>query len=426
MNKVVLQLILLMITTSCVLSCAPSVTYKTNWGDPASPEDGNLVFSLRKSTIVISPPVAGGKACDDKSAKDSKEITKATDVCRAPQQNPEGNKKAVPPKDALRTCLQDVDVKVVAARDTSSFYVAKPGKGTTLSATAVDSDPFMVKSVSVNYKSPVTAAVTAAGTGAVAGFAIGGPWGAVAGGLVNSLASIITTKEAPTPEWYSLLCEDDLLNTMPPVEDAKEWESLPVQLFLPVVLDYKPVKGNDFKECWRPLPNRYESPTEDLMHDQGTRPFVRLSGWFYRIKTDPSAQKSLLPPVLPSYIGDKKEDLPQPFQPREDYFLSSDSQSTFPVSACRSVVLEITWWEELKSWVNGSKAYVKRYPVMVADSNYVQVVHLPDKGTVSLLPVCGGYENSTSTSSVSTELVDEAIKQAKAVKEAQEKWKGKK
>ncbi len=64
-----------------------------------------------------------------------------------------------------------------------------------------------------------------------------------------------------------------------------------------------------------------------------------------------------------------------------------------------------------------------KYPMMVAASDYVQAIRLPKNGTVNLLPVCGGYASPTQSSSSLGELIDEGVKQAKAIWEAQTKYK---
>jgi hypothetical protein len=200
------------------------------------------------------------------------------------------------------------------------------------------------------------------------------------------------------------------------------------QLFLPVALDYK--TKSSLSDCWHPLPNKAKSTA--MLHPKDPPP---LSGWFYRIKLaapiegDPKLIKDNselikgLPPVLPRDI-DASTVITPPFQKRDEYFSNEGNKKSFPVSACRSVELHITWWEQLPK-VTAEPSFTS-YPIMVADSDYVQEVRLPKNGTISLLPVCGGYATPTQTPSSASELIDAAIKQAQAIKEAQSKYDAKK
>jgi len=385
MKHFVRKMVLLVLIVFSTMACTSQFAYKKNSGDPASPGDNEMVFGLRNSNIVIS---SSDKKTSDNTVGDS---------CNKPH------------KDVLKKCLSGVSAESAASLDTSNFYTAKWGFGTTLSESkVVDTDPLMVKSFTVNYKNPTAGIVTSAGTGAATGLAIGGPWGAVIGGLIGAAAAIIDVKrleiEIPVPPY----CE--AVN----IEQLKTLKGESAKLYLPVTLTYATSKS--LSTCWHSLPNR--SPDVEMENLQGRPP---LSGWFYRI-VDRKTPNITFPPVLPQNV-DSIDNLDSPFQKNDTYFTTTGPKKTFPVSACRAVEVQITWWEEIDKAEGGPRMF--KYPMMVADSDYVQAIGLPKKGTINLLPVCGGYASPTQSSSSAVETIDAIVKQAQAIKAAQDKYKNK-
>ena len=347
---------------------------------------------------------------------------------------PEDWTKPITTDDRLSKCLFPLTAKATAVRDTSAFYVAKPGYGTTLTSTAVDADPLMVKSIAVNYKNPAIGVVSSAGAGAVTGFGIGGPWGAAIGGVLGAAGQLVVSKGEE--KWYKRVCNEDREPDPTQFDKLVPSDTTVPQLFLPVTLTYENSKKG-ITECWHPLPNRSPDAMKAAMQKkakqkkamqettmQNPQGLLPLSGWFYRIVPgDPKElSNSKLPPVLPIDLKPENK-LDPPFQKRDEYFRITGNQETFPVSACRWVEVQITWWEMLNK-KDDPDGY--RYPLMVADSDYVQAIRIPKDGTVYLLPVCGGYASPTQSSSSLGDLIDAVVKQAQAVKDAQTKYEQKK
>lgn len=432
MNSRVAITVLLAFLFINITACTSKLAYKKNFGDPASPEDNNFVFSLRDSTILILPPETKNKASEEKKSDDQSVDISPRDGCQFPNKDKKNIKKLTA-EDVFNRCFSGVSVKAAAARDTNTFYVASPGSGTTITPTAVDSDPFMVKSISVNYKNPAVGIVNSAGAGAVAGFAIGGPWGATIGGglgVVGGLLNVVTIKSEPILEiyepvsWIKNVCKEDQEAVNTKFASLKKSADDDPHLFLPIALDYK--TDVSLSKCWHLLPNRSLEATDSAMLSfKGPTP---LSGWFYRLvpSADPDKEaipgKKDLPPVLKTK-KDPNQDIISPFQKREEYFSTDDVKNSFPISACRSVEVQITWWKEMPNADGKTNTFhYFKAPVTVADSDYVQKVILPKNGTVNLLPVCGGYASPTQTSSSISELVDAVVKQAQAIKEAQSKY----
>jgi hypothetical protein len=411
MKNFVGKIVLLLLIVFSISACTSQLAYKKNSGDPTSPGDNEMVFGLRNSTILISTPPekkSGDNTVSDKKTRD----------------NNVGNTCNKSYKDVLKKCLSGVIVDPVPSLDTPSFYIAQWKRGTTLSEfNTINTSPLMLESFSVNYKNPAPGIITAAGTGATAGFAIGGPWGAVIGGLVGAISKGMDTEKSEPinalfqiDELFPAACPKDKVY----VKDLKTLMGKSAELYLPLTISKGIPDKPDEQKCWHPLPNR--SPkAEDAMenHDKRT-----LSGWFYRILVRETPDIKF-PPVLP----DNLDSISPPFQKNSDYFATTDPETftkdktTFPVSACRAVELQITWWEKLDEAVKANaEPKLFKYSLMVADSNYVQVIRLPKEGSILLLPVCGGYASPKPTSSSAGEVFNAVVQQAQAIKAAQEKY----
>lgn len=409
------------LTASTTTGCKSTMSYKPLTGDLTSPEDKILVFSLRNSTILISS--VPDKKPDDAKKSEGAPANDLVSICS--DTKPTG--AAV-----LTTCLTKVTAKAVASRAKSTVYAADPGYGTTVQSTAVDDDPFMVKSVAINYKNPAVGIITGIGTGAAAGFEVGGPWGAALGGVLGGVGGaiekemIVPPAVAGAPWFQQLVCEKDRTKVAERQKDLQGSGKKAPELVLPITLDYNTANSLSQDRCWHPLPNKSEKANTAAMLDSDAAP--RLSGWFYRIIPGSKKEEGNLPPVLPSDVGPKQKGPLDPwFQKKEDYFKDQADKTTFPVSACRAVEVQITWWELIdKHYANQKKEKLEfyRYPLMVADSGYVQTVRIPKNGNIYLLPVCGGYESSTQLSSSVGDFIDAAVKQVQAVKEAQWKYEG--
>ncbi|MBX9657232.1 MAG: hypothetical protein K2X00_01605 [Nitrospiraceae bacterium] len=398
MSKALVPVLGFVVVLSLMSGCVPTLTYKLNPVSPSSPADDELIFGLRTSVVLLTSPAQKPIKLGDPSPSPASPVE---DVC-----SPLGADSAS--RDAISRCLETVTALAIPIRDEQHLFSATPNWGTTVTVTAVDADPLMLKTLSVNYKNPGVGVVKAAGAGAVTGFAIGGPYGALAGGAIGALSTLPMGGSVPLNEeglagWKTKLCANDR-KTFEASEAVAPAEKV-AQLFLPAALEYGSNPA-DF-ECWRLMPN---ARPQDL----------GLTGWVYRFQPiDQDESKSLMPPIVTpewdTQHGDKR--LRTPFVRREDYFTEGREKTTFPISACRRVEVQIAWWEGLKN----QTMKISKYKVVVADSDYVQPVRLPKSGQVTLLATCGGYSTSTISSLPSTELIDEVVKQAQAVKEAQNK-----
>lgn len=402
MSKALASVLGLVVVLSLMSGCVPTLTYKPNPVSPASPADDELIFGLRTSVVLLTSPAPKPTKPGDSSPSPASPVE---DVCSP-------LKAGSPSQDAISRCLETVTAGAIPIRDEQHLFSATPNWGTTLTVTVVDADPLMLKTLSVNYKNPAVGVVKAAGAGAVTGFAIGGPYGALAGGVIGALGTVPMGGGRPLnveelADWKTKLCVNDrktfeAFEALAPAEQA-------AQLFLPVALEYG--SNSAGIECWRLMPN---ARPQDL----------GLTGWVYRFQpVDQDESKSLMPPIVTpewdTQHGDMR--LRAPFVRREDYFTEVGEKTTFPISACRRVKVQIAWWEGLKN----QTMKISTYKVVVADSDYVQPVRLPKSGQVTLLATCGGYSTSTLSTLPSTELIDEVVKQAQAVKEAQNKNKAK-
>jgi outer membrane lipoprotein SlyB len=427
MKNMVGRIVMLVVMVFITVACTSQLRYmkEKDTDDPTSPPDKTLVFSLRNSTILISQSATTKKTeavnqGASKQGADQTDPTVPVDSCAKAEK--EGD-----PLDPLKQCLSNVNAQATATSVKTAFYVATPAWGTTLKSTAVDADPSMLKSIQVDYKNPMIGIVSSAGAGATAGFGIGGPWGAVIGGLIGVAGGVIPAvvhlEKLKLPEW----CEKNVCKEDIELDSARFTKLKPadknIQLYLPVTLPYE--TDNSETQCWHPLPNRSSDALHAaIMASSKGEPIVPpLSGWFYRIvAVDPDPKQSKFPPVLKTDLKQLEKPV-SPFQTSEEYFRITGYRETFPVSACRSIEVQITWWEMLQG--NDKVKYYK-YPMMVADSKYVQAVRLPQNGTVYLLPVCGGYESPTQSSSSLGDLIDAVVKQAQAIKDAQSKYEQKK
>lgn len=442
MKTMVRRLVLPLLVFAGMAACTPTVAYKVGDRniDPASPGDKSFVFSLRNSSIALekqsdknptasnpAPHNAGNTA--DKSGNTNKAATPDQPIQACAAFDTKKHESSDPPV-ILDKCFAGVTATAVATRD-PAFYVADFSgalRGTDITVSTLDSDPFMVKSITVNYTNPAVGMLTSAAAGVTAGFAICGPYCAIAGGIITAGGQIVGVKAMPVEKlqsdaWYKNVCEDDLkeasyiFNHFPDAEASKN-----PQLYLPITVDYK--KSHTLSKCWHPLPNL----SDDARKWAITNPDdpAQLSGWFYRFipKKPKNYIEDSMSPVLPDPSDGQALDAPltvsAPFQKTAAFFATSNdaASSRFPVAACRMVDLQIAWWNTLKD----EKLKMQTYSLKVADSDYIQAIKLPKKGTISLLPICDGYGTVTQTSSPIGEAIDPTVKLVQAYIDAQSKY----
>jgi hypothetical protein len=438
------------------------VKFSSKQQDPASPPSGGFAFAMRTSAILLTPQAAPGDAAPQgdnsnkpaeppsndpaaniaktkkkdnvgasaKTGKDSKPGA-TTPIVPAPPQVPPVTKKAGPttpvhpvnvcgtkPEDNWHTCLDAVLLGTAPVSVAGEVYVVVPsastGSKTTITPKVNDTDPLMLTSVTFNSSSKLPSELTTAGTDAIVGLAWG-PWGAAAGGIIGLIVEGTNPNPGaavaapPKLAWQSLVCPGDSSKTA--TEDPAD---NPI-LKLPVTVNYaKP------DTCWNSL------PTSVGFTEAARGKSAPPSGWFYRF-----AENKTLPPntaTFPQVVVDTSDPthLPIHVVPATTYFtpdkdgMWTSPDTTFPVSACRSVELQITFWSAIILSIaqKGTPDFFS-YPLVVADPNYVQKITTPTQGSVTLLTLCGGYASAGTPSNAVDDSISALLTQVKAYRDAQ-------
>jgi hypothetical protein len=254
-------------------------------------------------------------------------------------------------------------------------------------------------------------------------------------GVAGSFAPGPTGKAAAPahPGWWDFVCDGD--------SEYERYERLQANSSAavagPVSVDFTSVDNRTSEEiksdkarseCWRPLPAGGGGAG---FQSDDTR--TEASGWFFRFMPDQSssgpAHITTLPPLVYNQ-GASNPKLPPSVQTTVSFFQAAGSdskpiaQNALPVSACRAIDLQLTWWEEFKENTNKPLHRVQfvTFPLTVADPTYVQKIAAPSHGSITLLPICGGYASSGGPSTDLNESISNLLKEAQAVKEAQSKW----
>lgn len=387
--------------------------------DPSSPPQGGFAFSLRTSTVLVATSSASSpqkpptpyQCFDPKAAKESDLSTK--DCLRGITET------AAPVSDMTAVYFAE-------PLSTHSFWLWSTWGGTQMTPKADANDPMMIDSVSFTYNNKVAGIVTAAGTGAAAGF-VYGPWGAVAGGFIGAVGAVTPyySAEVNLPPALSRGQNEPLEAVCSDQDDQDAYKAasnatppLPKQLLLPVSLQYHSVYTDS--PCWHAFPTPINTIGE------------KNTGWFYRMtaETTPPLVRQSTPPIL--FQGDLdriKKSEPSgdelnkfPFHTTAYFFGSSNASSaetTFPVSACVSVRVQIAWWKDIESGAADSLAAVT---LAMADPNVVQVLNWSDGTSITLLP-CGAYASTGAPSTPIADDVSAMVKQAQAIQSAQQQWK---
>jgi hypothetical protein len=428
-----------LISAGCTSSSR--LTYTTT-GDPASPPSGGFAFALRASTVVLnkagkatntpapSPPNPHGTTNPPAATGASTAADNFNATCERAKLPKPGDQV---PSDWWRECLRGTTSSVVPMSG-ETVYIAIPDNSvsskTVVTPKTSDSDPLLLNSVSLNTTSKVPNAITAGGTGAAAGFVFG-PWGAVIGGVVGMGGAVLSGTGRSTTQnsgWWDAVCDG-------PTEYARYGRLNDVgtaSLTGPITMDFKAIDDRTPKEieekatpdCWRTVP---AIASGGYQPEQESNEQAAPSGWFYRFVENQSPPKKVtkLPPlVYKDASGNVSAHLP--LQLSKEYFTAAGDkpQDTFPVAACRAVDLQITWWQELELARSHPPHAIKlvTFSVTVADPAYVQRITSPAQGTITLLPVCGGYASPGGPSSDFSDSVNNLIKQVQAVKDAETKW----
>jgi hypothetical protein len=403
-----------LLLVSALSGCA-GISYKTvhtGQDDAASPPRGAFAFSLSTSSVLVTQ---GSSAANPKA-------TQGPVKCGKDQ--------------STTDCLSGV-TEAAAPGAASAIYFVTPDHvhfgGTQLTPKLGTGNPLLLQSVSFDYNNQVANMIGAAGTGAAAGFVFG-PWGAVIGGIGGLGGAALNggLYSAPVPSATKCSADSPAYKTF--AEAYQEAGNTAEQLVLPVSLS---ISLDPNQTCWVPLPG-----------PAGSGNSVN-NGWFYEVTMSSvkSSDASNMPPVLSAdnakallgvqspisqVFGSNKNTVAYdaakfPFETAATYFADTKvDESSFPASACVAVQVMIARHQDLSpDGTLSANEGVAVTTLTVADPDIVQVVQWSSGSTVTLLP-CGAYASTGAPSTAVTDDVNALIKQAQAVKSAQQQWKSSK
>lgn len=462
-----------------ISACAPSISVTTmQSADEAtlvSPTQKQVPFALRSSDLYLLPAGAS-------SSSTTANAINVVDAC-----NPKGTNKTPqtkapvrkvdlsqpPPTSGWEKCLDGLQIVVTPTR--GNVYLATAGRNTTVTATPMDTDPLLLKSVAIGQVQTPSDTVTTMSTDVAAGVALGGPWGAAAGSL-GAIAALLNATTEDTlfvqtmavnpllPNGGDAQSRQDAITKKKNAEAAKidsrwvvpGWNILqnklvcdvdvqhfdyshynyldPASFSLPATVPVSITESNtsdeDKQKCWTPLPEVLPTGQEKVQ-----------ALWFYRIiatgpdlPTNSAADTIEFPPVLKRDITDTRAGT---IVSAASFFgkAAVASANQFPTSACRSVEVDIAFWKELDKPAGppqktnagqiirpySDQPLYKSYRIVVADPNYVQVVEVQDQKSqvINFNPVCGAYASNTTAPASTTDFMSALVQGAQTVKKAE-------
>jgi hypothetical protein len=162
-----------------ITACAPSISVTTMQSADektlVSPTQKQVPFALRSSDLYLLPAGAS-------SSSTTANAINVVDAC-----NPKGTNKTPqtkapvtkvdlsqpPPTSGWEKCLDGLQIVVTPTR--GNVYLATAGRNTTVTATPMDTDPLLLKSVAIGQVQTPSDTVTTMSTDVAAGVAVGGP-----------------------------------------------------------------------------------------------------------------------------------------------------------------------------------------------------------------------------------------------------------
>lgn len=308
------------------------------------------------------------------------------------------------------------------ATNSSHGYFMVPNDGwihfgtTEVTASTVDSDDTMIKTITINFQDNRKRIITDTGTGAITGLGFGGPYGAAIGAVLGFVGAAVA-KEGLPADVSNKICKSDLAAIK---QGRRRQPTYPVNpaLFLPVVIGSEVLQNMESNRegCWHVLPNNRDLGSFSIV-DHRLRPRNESpgDGWFYRVVIGNKAAHSM---TRDNYFNSP----PNESKARRHHGpRASESKDSFPYSSCRSAEIQLTWWKELDKKEPQQLIYAS-YSMKVADPDNVGVAYLPWAGNIHLLSVCGANISTTRvTLSSAKDLIDEMVKQVKDFKDAQDK-----
>jgi hypothetical protein len=401
---------------SLASGCAGVVYQKAYTADgkinlnPASPPAGAFAFALRKSVIVLTAGAGTESASASAAAGPNAATMPVSFDCKG---------------EPHHACMGKIIVTATPTSDSSTAYFATPRSGarwlggTTLSPKSAATDPLLIQSVTFGYNNKVANIVTAAGSGFTAGLSFG-PAGAWTGLLLGAAGAAIPPHRLADDDQRLLarvVCSPATTVALPAPNLAQPPTA--VTLSLPVTVDYPsvdPVAG-----CWHALPDPPSAKASASTPPRSTA----NAGWFYRVL--PTDTKPSEAPAVPPILSMKtlQDPLPTPFALADPYFADSQPKTSFPVSACRSVAVELAWWQDIVAIkpaeplsVDAVSQVAKTLVVAAADPNVVQLLDVSSGTSVTVLS-CGGFAAPGAPSTAIADDISAVIKQAQAIKAAE-------
>ena len=442
-----------------ITACAPSVSIqKADQSQEAivmSPPADQVPFALRSTDLYIIPSSASSSTASAGTAGN----IKLTDACQSapkltsktPSATPKFDRTKPPPPVKWQKCLDAIQMVPTPARD--DVYIATAGGNTTLSVSSIDTDPLLLKSVTIGQAHTASDTIGTMSADIAAGVAMGNP---VSIGIGSAAALYALSQATVVPATYAELSSNTKLGNLFESKEQREKDYLenplweypgqrlqarqetilcpgstvgydlysyryedPLQLILPVTapvnVQEAKITNTDKERCWKPLPG---------IVDSEKTPVRAL--WFYRVVAadpDPSDTEAAAIEFPPTLKRDTKDDHHGTITSVKDFLKSSPSPNQFPTSACRLVEVDVVFWQELDKIDDQSKdppRYAK-YTMTVADPNFLQVVNVKDQKNevINFKSVCGAYISNTTAPTSTTDLPSAIIQGAQTVKKSE-------
>jgi hypothetical protein len=426
--------------------CAPSLALRplqlSDEPTLVSPSDHQLPFALVASDLFIAP-------MGMKLPTDDADAIKPLAACPAAPLGPAPSPTATdllsaPPEANWRACVEIARITPVPIR--GPLYLAIAQANTSISALRMDHDPLLLKTVTFGKVRSTAETITAMGTDAVAWISLGlggGVIGAVVAGGLDEATGLYSEALWLGPSPVTMRYLHLIAPFGRPLQDDPRWanpgrnlrESGRVcsgvektydltgygysmrptaSLSLPITVSFD-IQDSDAKACWTPLP-RLAGDAAD-----------HAPAWFYRVQTstpsgrpDEHVDTLELPPAMRTTIDPAFAKVIKPADLSEDGRNSVPDE--FPVSACRWVEVELTYWQELdKPIAPDTVINTVQRRLIVADPRFVQVVkiHNQKSEVINVNPICGAYVTSAPVAAPSTNPLSAVIQAAAAVKKAE-------
>lgn len=391
--------------------------------DLNDPKDGEFVFALAKSSILLPAPDKPGNSC--------------------PQ---------TPQAEAVwKRCLSATAPKAAPHSDTDYIYAVRVAHGLSIQPTFSDDDPLLLKSIAANYKSPTATNLTRIGEEAAVGMALYGPYGAGAVVLIGEIlnASPWGQAAARIPMAQSSQSSQNSQNSQnqsdlvsgqyicPDSTDHVKNAALPEDtlLLLPVTLDHTKTGSM----CWHEFPKGDEAYSNQ--------------GWFYRVIEENQADTTI-PMAPPTYNAANAQSrgpklLPNGL-PTDDPIALADGRLSFfrdsqgnvsatgdlpfdvdaaylPISACHAVIVQIAWWTAI---VDGMRKHLPNkqadnpteYHLSIADPRIIQKIQLGKTPRTITMLACGARVTAGLASNEGDDVFNAFVKEYQNVRTQQQSW----